>query len=382
MGKSQEKAFYSFQENIKEGLLIFKPKGFWHSWCLKSIFMQLEHYTPLVSVKTIWIDLSDLISLDTTGTLLLMRLKKKFESYGITVLLKNKKRSFDLLFSLTNSYSHTLPYQKKTFGIFRDFLFKTGFGAIQIFEIAKELLSFFGEVLIHIFMLISGQKKLRFTSFCVHLQIVGLNAVPIISLISFLIGVVLAYQSVTQLTRFGAEIFTVNLLGLGILREVGILITAIVVAGRSGSAFTAQIGTMVLNEEISAMQTMGLDPISVLVIPRLLALVIVLPLLAFLSDMVGIAGGAFMTKILMDLSYVQFLEQLKGAITPTTFWIGIIKAPVFAFLIALVGCFEGLKVEGSAESVGKRTTKSVVEAIFLVIVADAAFSILFSYLKI
>lgn len=382
MEEVSEKAFYTFQENFKENVLLFKPIGFWHSWNLNSICVDLEKYIVPSSVKTIWIDLSDLNSLDTTGVLVLIRFKKKYENLGISVLFKNKKPSFDSLLALTENYTYTFPPPKKYFSTGTNFLWKIGFGTLQVILVAKELLSFFGEVLVHVCMLISGQKKVRFTAFCSHLQVVGLNAVPIISLISFLIGVVLAYQSVTQLTRFGAEIFTVNLLGLGILREVGILITAIVVAGRSGSAFTAQIGTMVLNEEVSAMQTMGLDPISVLVIPRLTALMIALPLLAFLSDMVGLAGGAFMTNILMDLSYVQFLEQLKGAITPTTFWIGIIKAPVFAFLIALVGCFEGLKVEGSAESVGQRTTKSVVEAIFLVIVADAGFSVLFSYLKI
>ena len=382
MDKSQKKAFYSFHENSKEKLLVFKPEGFWHSWNLQSVCLQLENYTPPMSIKTIWIDFSGLSSLDTTGTLLLINFKKKYEHSGITVLLKNKTQSFNVLFSLVESYSYKLSFKKQTHDIFYNFLFSVGFMTIDIFCVAKDLLSFFGEVLVHIFMSLCGRKKIRFTAFCAHLQNVGLNAVPIISLISFLIGVVLAYQSITQLTRFGAEIFTVNLLGLGILREVGILITAIVVAGRSGSAFTAQIGTMVLNEEVAAMQTMGLDPVNVLVIPRLMALIIALPLLAFLSDIIGILGGAFMTNLLMDLSYIQFFEQLKAAITPTTFWIGIIKAPVFGFLIALVGCFEGFKVSGSAESVGQRTTKSVVESIFLVIVADAGFSVLFSYLKI
>ena len=199
---------------------------------------------------------------------------------------------------------------------------------------------------------------------------------------SFLIGVVVAYQGADQLRQFGAEVFTVNLLGVSILRELGILITAIVVAGRSGSAFTAQIGTMKVNQEVDAMQTLGLDPVEILVLPRLTALVICLPLLAFYADMMALLGGAIMSLLALDISISQFVKQLQGAIKLSTFMVGMVKAPVFAFLIALVGCFEGLNVEGSAESVGRQTTLSVVEAIFLVIIFDAAFSIMFSYLRI
>ena len=205
---------------------------------------------------------------------------------------------------------------------------------------------------------------------------------PIIGLLSFLIGVVVAYQGVDQLRRFGAEIFTVNLLGVSILREMGILITAIVVAGRSGSAFTAQIGAMQVNQEIDALQALGLDPVEILVLPRIIALVIALPLLAVFADMMGLAGGGVMVMLVLDISLIQFMEQLRGAVSIWSFWIGILKAPVFAFLIALVGCREGLRVTGSAESVGRQTTKSVVVAIFLVIVTNAAFSILFSALHI
>jgi phospholipid/cholesterol/gamma-HCH transport system permease protein len=214
------------------------------------------------------------------------------------------------------------------------------------------------------------------------MEVAGVNALPIVGLLTFLIGVVLAYQSADQLRRFGAEIFTVNLLGISILRELGVLITAILVAGRSGSAFTAQIGTMKVREEVDALQTIGMDPIEVLVLPRMFALVIVLPLLAFYADIMGLLGGAIMSLVALDISMVQFLQQLKAWTTLWTFWIGIIKAPVFAFLIALVGCFQGLRVEGSAESVGRLTTQSVVQGIFLVIVADAIFSIIFSALHI
>jgi phospholipid/cholesterol/gamma-HCH transport system permease protein len=210
----------------------------------------------------------------------------------------------------------------------------------------------------------------------------GFDALPIVGLLSFLIGVVTAFQGADQLRRFGAEIFTVDLVTHSILRELGILLTAIIIAGRTGSAFTAEIGTMKVNEEIDAMTTLGLDPIEVLVLPRILALVITLPLLTFYADVMGLFGGALMSMASLDMSLAEFLARVQATATNWTFWIGMIKAPVFAFVIAMVGCFEGLKVERSAESVGRLTTQSVVEAIFLVIVLDAGFSVLFSYLGI
>jgi phospholipid/cholesterol/gamma-HCH transport system permease protein len=192
--------------------------------------------------------------------------------------------------------------------------------------------------------------------------------------------VVIAYQGADQLRRFGAEIFTINLLGVSLLREIGVLITAIIVAGRSGSAFTAQIGTMRVNEEIDAMQTLGLNIAEVLVVPRVLGLIISLPLLAFYADVMGMIGGAVMTYFDLGITIPVFMRQLSEAITWQTLAVGLIKAPVFAFLIGLVGCFEGLRVERNAASVGKLTTRSVVESIFLVMVFDAGFSILFSVL--
>jgi phospholipid/cholesterol/gamma-HCH transport system permease protein len=184
------------------------------------------------------------------------------------------------------------------------------------------------------------------------------------------------------LRRFGAEIYTVNLLGIAILRELGVLLSAIIIAGRSGSAFTAQIGTMQVNQEIDALRTLGLEPVEVLVLPRVFGLVLTLPLLVFYADAMGLLGGCLMTWATLDISIATFLEQLRGAITEWTLWVGVIKAPFFAAIISMIGCYEGFNVTGSAESVGQLTTQSVVESIFVVIVADAAFSILFSVLKI
>jgi len=220
------------------------------------------------------------------------------------------------------------------------------------------------------------------TATLVQMEQVGLNATPIVGLLAFLIGIVFAYQGADQLRRFGAEIYTVNLLGIAILRELGVLLTAIIIAGRSGSAFTAQIGTMQVNQEIDALRTIGLDPVEVLVLPRVFGLVVTLPMLVFYADLMGLLGGWLMTWATLGITAANFLDQLRSAITQWTLWVGIIKAPFFAAIISMVGCYEGFNVTGSADSVGRLTTQSVVESIFLVIVADAAFSILFSVLRI
>ena len=265
---------------------------------------------------------------------------------------------------------------------FADWVAEVGAGAEEAFKEALDLIAFFGEFVLAVGRVIVDPRRLRWKPLLVHIEQTGINALPIVGLISFLVGVVLAYQGADQLRRFGAQIFTVNMVGISVLREMGILLTAIVVAGRSGSAFTAQIGTMQVNEEVDALRTMGLDPMEVLAIPRVLALVISLPLLTFFADLMGLLGGGVMIVLLVDISFAQYVGLLNNAVSATHFWVGMVKAPVFAILIALVGCFEGLGVSGSAESVGKMTTRSVVEGIFLVIIFDALFSVLFSILRI
>ena len=217
-------------------------------------------------------------------------------------------------------------------------------------------------MVIGFFRLFLQPRRIRFTSLIAQVQQTGLNAMPIIGLISFLIGIVLAYQGYDQLRAFGGQIFTVNLVGISVLREMGILLTSIIVAGRTGSSFTAQIGTMQVNEEVDALRTLGLDPLDVLVLPRVTALMISLPLLTFYSDMCALLGGGLACVLLLDMSPSQFLTQLGHAVTLQHFLVGMSKAPIFALLIAMVGCFEGLRVSGSAESVGQLTTQSVVEA--------------------
>jgi phospholipid/cholesterol/gamma-HCH transport system permease protein len=263
-----------------------------------------------------------------------------------------------------------------------DWVADVGAGVEEALTETLNLVAFFGEFVLAAGRVIANPRRFRWTALLVHIEQTGINALPIVGLISFLVGVVLAYQGADQLRNFNAMPLTVNLVGISVLREMGILLTAIVIAGRSGSAFTAQIGTMQVSEEVDALRTMGLDPMEVLVIPRVTALVITLPILTFFADLMGLLGGGVMYVVLSSETFAQYVGRLNDVVTPTMFWVGMVKAPVFAILIALVGCFEGLRVSGSAESVGKMTTRSVVEGIFLVIIFDALFSILFSILSI
>ncbi len=328
------------------------------------------------------IDMAAVDALDTAGAWLITRTRLGLSAAGIPVEVAGAGTAYvALLERVEKALEHERPEPPKTNPFIR-LLEGLGKAQFDMFAVARNLVSFFGLTLIVFFRLMLRPGRLRFTALVFRMHSTGLSAMPIVGLLSFLIGVVVAFQGADQLRQFGAEIFTVNLLGVSILRELGPLITAILIAGRSGSAFTAQIGTMKVNQEVDAMETIGLDPIEILVIPRVLALMITLPLLVFYADIMALLGGMLMATTALDISVSTFLKQLQSAITITTFMVGMVKAPVFAFLISLVGCFEGFNVSGSAESVGRRTTTSVVESIFLVIVVDAAFSITFSFLGI
>jgi phospholipid/cholesterol/gamma-HCH transport system permease protein len=220
-------------------------------------------------------------------------------------------------------------------------------------------------------------KGLRPTSIARHVYDTGITAIPIVALIAFLISVIVAYMSAQQLRNFGAEIFVVDLVTIGVLRELGVLLTAIIVAGRSGSAFAAEIGTMKLNEEVDALRATGVDPFAALVLPRVLGLVIALPLLTVIADLIGLVGGAVLCASLLHMPLDQYVNRVSQAISPSTFWVGLVKAPVFAVLIAMAGTHRGMQVRGSSRELGRLTTVAVVQAIFLVILADALFAVLF-----
>jgi phospholipid/cholesterol/gamma-HCH transport system permease protein len=241
-----------------------------------------------------------------------------------------------------------------------------------------ELTSFLGQVMATMGGIIRHPRRLRLTSMVHHCQEIGVSAVPIVALMAFLIGVVLAFQGSAQLRQFGAEVFVVDLIAISILRELGILLTSIIVAGRSGSAFTAAIGSMKMREEIDAMRTLGLDPVTILVVPRVLALMLMLPALGFIANISGLVGGALMSWIELGVSPAVFQSRLVSNTDVWHFVVGMIKAPFFALIIGIIGCYQGMKVGGDAESLGRLTSASVVLSIFMVIVMDALFSIFFA----
>lgn len=260
----------------------------------------------------------------------------------------------------------------------RFLLDQTGRWMTGALAMQRELAEYTGRFLAAGARAIRHPGDFRLTSYMYHCGEMGLRAVPIVALISFLIGVVIAFQGATLLKQFGAEIFVVDLISISILRELGILLTAIVVAGRTASALTSSIGSMKMNEEIDAMRTLGLDPDMVLILPRVLALVTVLPVLALISDLAGVFGGALMAWITLDISPAMFVNRMVAGTSVTHALVGLVKAPVFAMLIAIIGCHAGMKVGKDAASLGSMTSSSVVRAIFAVIVADALFSIFFS----
>lgn len=245
-----------------------------------------------------------------------------------------------------------------------------------------EIVSFIGEIGVCFFRNLRNPRLFRFHSIMRHIYETGLQALPIIGLLSILISMVIAYQASIQLSKFGASIFTVDLLVISLLREMGVLVTAIMVAGRSGSAFAAEIGVMKLREEVDALKTMGFNPMEILVLPRLIAMMITLPILTFLADIVGLLGGGVISIILLDIPFDMYVERVSSVAKTTMFFVGMVKAPVFAFVITIIGAYQGMNVTGSAESVGRLTTVAVVQSIFLVIMLDALFSILFANMGI
>ncbi len=357
----------------------------WHiggAWTIKQARRLGREAAPVRFAARITLDLAGLEAIDTAGAWVLLRAIHRHETAGAIVEWSGLSANFAPLVERVRQAGLDAVMPVPTPRRVIDWIGEIGAATMTVVADTIGLVAFLGEFILALARVAVHPSRLRMKSLVTHIEQTGLNAIPIVGLISFLVGVVIAYQGADQLRRFGAQIFTVNLVGISVLREMGILLTAIVVAGRSGSAFTAQIGTMQVNEEVDALRTLGLDPMEVLVLPRVLALAISLPLLAFIADIMGLLGGGMMTVLLVEIDFQQYLSLLRAAVTTTHFWVGIVKAPVFAVLIALVGCFEGLRVVGSAESVGRLTTRSVVEGIFLVIVFDALFSILFSLLGV
>ena len=325
------------------------------------------------------LDAAAISALDTSGAWVLRRTVRAMEQHGKTVQLEGLRAEFAHLLQLVEARAANVVYVAPVKSGTLESLGRLAWSGLRgMFD----MLAFVGEVALAMLRALRHPHRIRWLPVLRNLQTAGFEALPITGLLSFLMGVVIAYQGADQLQRFGANIYVADMVGFTMLRELSPMLTAIIVAGRSGSAYAAQIGTMKVTEEIDALRTIGIVPYEVLVLPKMLALMIALPLLTVYADVTGILGGMIMASSKLDISYDVFLQRIGDAVNLSSFLTGIVKAPVFAVIIALVGCFQGLQVSGSAESVGRQTTLSVVNSIFLVIVVDALFSLVFNWLKI
>ncbi len=325
------------------------------------------------------IDGSAIAALDTSGAWLLHRTVAALEKAGCRVRLQGLRPEFEALLRLVASREllDEVPAAPAP-GPLERLGRRTWAGLVG----GTHYLSFVGESFVGLLHLFAHPRRIRWRVILHNVQAAGVDALPITGLLSFLMGIVIAYQGADQLEQFGANIFVVDLVALAMLREISPLMTAIIIAGRSGSAYTAQIGTMKVTEEIDALRTIGITPQELLVLPKMLALVVVLPLLTVYTDVAGVLGGMIMARSKLGIGFEAFVDRLDEAIQLSSYWTGLLKAPVFAMIIALVGCYRGFSVTGSAESVGTQTTMSVVQSIFLVIVTDAVFSIVFNWLDL
>lgn len=317
------------------------------------------------------LDLGKLSGLDSPGALFLCGLRDK--GVELTGVRAEHKALLDLICGLDlKPLPKVAPVAR-----WREVIIGLGKGADDAWHDTLDIITFVGRAASATLHALIRPRNLRLASISRQIAETGIDALPIIGLMAMMISVVIAYQGVAQLRPYGAEDLTIDLVAVSVLREMGVLITAIMVAGRSGSAFTAEIGVMQARDEIDALKVMGMDPMPMLVVPRLIGLVITLPLLTFFSDVMGLVGGAMTTQTLLHVSPMQYLDRVHHAVDASDLFVGLVKAPVFAFFIAVIGCMHGLRVKGSAESVGHETTRAVVKAIFLVIVLDALFSVLF-----
>lgn len=357
--------------------MVFYCQGSWTQIENIKLQQRLAEVQPLGNQPLV-IDGSQLQALDSVGALLLSNFAKHWQSLGYVIQWKGFSKAHQDVFALIENYSAASPPALPATSL--DRMQALGLKSIHLGSQLLAYLSFVGAICDEGLGWCKAPLKIRFRSICHNIQTTGTNAIFIVALLSFLIGVVLAYQMGVQLRNYGANIFVVDFLGIAILREFGPMITAIIIAGRTGSSYAAQIGTMKLTEEVAALQTMGLSPVEVLVLPRMTALLIALPLLVILSEVMSLLGGMIMAKAMLSLSFVDFIHRFRYAIDLQTFLIGLVKVPVFAVLIASIGTFQGFQVKDSAASVGEHTTISVVQGIFMIIVTDAAFSILFNKL--
>jgi len=324
------------------------------------------------------LDLSQLRYLDSSGAALVIALRQRLEREGIPFHVRGAAPHVQAFLSLVDQESvqkRALPAPLPTPGP----ITRLGAGALKLLEDCRELTAFTGSLVLGLRDALLRPRQLRWRELWLYMERTGVDALPIVSLISFLVGMIMAFQAAVQMAQFGADIYVANLVALVIVRELGPLVTAIIAAGRSGAAFAAEIGTMKVSEEIDALQVMGLDEVRFLVIPKVLGLLVMLPCLTLFADAVGITGGLVVAMGWLNLPAAVYLRQTRISLVPWDIYSGLVKSVAFAVLVAAVGCLRGFQAEGGAESVGQVTTSAVVSGIFLIIVADAVFTVLFHY---
>ena len=356
--------------------------GYWTARGMGAIAPRIEGLSATAQSEMV-IDGSRIEALDTAGAWILQKLLQRLRDEGMAVTVNGLRPELAKLLDVVAQQVADQAEKPSNAGNKpTNMLERLGRSTAAAFEQAVALLSFVGECAVALAGNVAHPGRIRWRPILFNIRSAGFDALPIVGLLSFLLGVVVAYQGADQLRQYGANIFVADLVGLSMLREFAPLITAIIIAGRSGSAYAAQIGTMAVTEEIDAMRTLGIAPLDLLVLPKILALLIALPLLTVFADVLGVFGGMIMADAQLGVGYADFLERFVKAVSITAFLIGIGKAPVFAAIIVVVGCFQGFRTKGGADSVGRQTTRSVVQSIFLVIVADALFSVVFSALDL
>jgi len=372
-------------QKLKTGLLVtvegevatYKITGKPTIQRLATIEKELISSQRSVTAKSIVWDLSELRSMDSALSLLVAKEIENAKNSDKEVCLSGMNSDVEKMLRMAQEHAH---FGKEFMPPQEGLLHAIGVDSAYRFAKFLEFLSFFGQTSMVFFGSFFHLRHIRWKEMTFEIYESGIKALPIIVLTMFLIGIVVAYQSATQLAIYGANIFIVDMLGTSILRELAPMLTAIIVAGRSGSSYAAQIGVMKITEELDAMRTMGFDPFAFLVLPRMMALMIMMPILIFFADIAGIIGGMLIAKIELGLTTTIFTERFVEVVSVKHFWIGLLKGPFFALLITTIGIYRGLQVKNDTQSIGFNTTKAVVESIFAVIICDAFFSILFTNL--
>ena len=350
-----------------------RPSG---AWTLDHVEALEALCASQLPAETATLDVSRVTALDTVGAWLIEKLSRRFSvpTAKVSVLGLSASQA-GLMREIEGVNRQQPPPARRRQNLVIAFMERIGRGAVGE---GASFLQMLGAVAVAFFDVLRRPRSFRLTPTVYQLYKVGWQAIPIMTLITFLIGAIIAQQGFFHFRKFGAESYTVDMVGILVLREIGVLIVAIMVAGRSGSAYTAELGSMKMREEIDALSTMGLDPVAVLIVPRVAALVIALPILTFIGSLAGLYGGGLVAQFYGGMAPAVYIERLHEAVSVTSFKVGILKAPFMALVIGIVACSEGLRVQGSAESLGKQTTESVVKSIFLVIVLDGLFAIFFA----